>query len=329
MPYCLPKKYDFKHRAVFFLYNILTKIVKTGGQTGVFFHSFNLRNTEDVEKIKGMTNTEIFDFLETNGYEEENNQLIKKQIFDAVLSDFLQFLFTALETSEKGQLSVSFALLRKPFKDNLLILEWLLADSDDFFEKFKSPDSRNSIAIDKVSKDKKLLIITQANSKIRAPFLPADFIYEIRYDKTKRYSLESMWNKANHLITNYENYKTEDMNLNFVFSQESDKMKQWDSFYHILPSLFIQTILISDAIYKSFNNDNSLIDDELFYRIVITYILTTKQFKIQDDNLPNLTPVICRKCKVITEIDEKNEKLIYQKGYFKCKKRHKNYLFKI
>lgn len=329
MPYRLPNKYSFEHSFVFFLYNILAKIVKTGEQKGIFYHSFNLKSVDDANKIKGMSNSDIFDFLQKNGYESEIDELVKRQIFDAVLSDFLQFLYTALETSEKAQLSVSFALLRKPFKDNLLILEWLLADSNDFFVKFKSENSRNEIAIDKISREKKLSIISKANSKIRALFLSADFIYELRYDKTKSYSLESLWNRANHLITNYNNYATEDMNLNFVFSQESDKIKQWDSFYHILPSLLIQTILVSDAIYKSFTNDNSIIDNELFYRIVYAYILSTKQFKEPDENLPKITPVICKKCNTELEIDEKNEKLIYQKGYFRCKKRHKNYLFKL
>lgn len=328
MPYFLPDKYQFKHRFVFFLYNILTKIVKTGEEKGVFFYAFNLRNADDLIKLEKISKSEILDFLQENGYEAEADELIKRQVFDAVLSDFLQFIYTALETSEKAQLSVSFALLRKPFKDNLLILEWLLADSVDFMQIFKSENSKEGIAIDRISKEKKISIISNANSKVRIPFLPTDFIYELRYDKTKVYSLETSWNKANHLITNYKSYATEDMNLNFVFSQETDKIKQWDSFYHILPSLLIQTILVCDAIYKTFSNGISVVDEDLFMRVVYAYTLSAKQFKKSENNIPQ-TPLFCIKCKSEVFIDETNEKTIFEKGYFKCKKRHKNYLFEL
>lgn len=228
MPYFLPKKYQFKQNFLYFLYSVLAKIVKTGERNGVFQYAFELRNNADLDSIQKLSSEEIIDFLGNNGYEAEANELLKRQIFDAVLSDFLQFIQNALLTSERAQLSVTFSLLRKPLKDNLLILEWLLADSSDFFKEFKSDDSHKYVAIDKLTKEKKIQIISKAIEKTEKPFIPADFLYELRYDKTKHYGFEQIWNKANHIITSNRNYATEDMNLNFVFTQESGKISQWD-----------------------------------------------------------------------------------------------------
>ncbi len=321
MPYFLPDKYQFKHNFVFFLYNILVKIVKTGEANGIFRYAFELKDSNDVKKIEQLSREDILDFLQNNGYEKEANELIKRQIFDAVLSDFLQFVHNALLTSEKAQLSVAFALLRKPFKDNLLILEWLLADPDDFFQNFKLTDSHKSVAIDKISKEKKIKIIADAIIKTEKPFLPADFIYELRYDKTKHYGFEQIWNKANHIITSNSNYATEDLNLNFVFTQESGKISQWESFYYTLPSLLIYTIFVCDTQYKSFSKGESIIDTELSIRLMSSYILAENQHREADKEALELTPLICRKCNSVIKYDDKNLNRIYKKGIYKCPKR--------
>jgi hypothetical protein len=329
MPYFLPDKYQFKHNYVYFLYNVLVRIVTSGENTGVFQYAFELKDGDDLKSIEKLASEDLIDFLQVSGYETEANELLKRQIFDAILSDFLQFIHNALITSEKAQLSVTFALLRKPLKDNLLILEWILADSSDFFKEFKSNDSQKYIAIDKLSKEKKIQIISGAIDKTGKPFLPPDFIYELRYDKTKHYGFESIWNKANHIITSNKNYATEDMNLNFVFSHESEKISQWDFLYKTLPSLLLYSIFVCDTIYKSFSNNESIITTELSIRLMSAYTLSENQFRESDKVSLELMPLICRKCNSAVEIDKKKLKQIYEKGIFRCSKRHKNILFKI
>lgn len=329
MPYYLPDKYTFRHNYVFFLYNILVKIVKSGEANGIFQYVFELKDAKHIEKIEQLTQEDILDFLLNNGYENEANELIKRQIFDAVLSDFLQFVHNALLTSEKAQLSVAFALLRKPFKDNLLILEWLLGNPDDFFQNFKSIDSHKTVAIDKIDKEKKIEIIADAIDKTEKPFLPADFIYELRYDKTKHYGFEQIWNKANHIITSNRNYATEDLNLNFVFTQESGKISQWEAFYYTLPSLLLHTIFVCDSQYKIFSNGESVIDTELSIRLMSSYVLAENQNRELNDKVLELTRLICKKCYSEIILDEKKLNRIYKKGIYKCSKRHKNVLFKI
>jgi len=330
MPYYLPDKFIFKHHFTFFLYDILAKIVKTGEEKGIFYHSINLKDIDEAEKLKNIPDADILDYLNKNGYEADADEIIKKQIFDAILSDFLHYVYTALDTSEKAKLSVSFALLRKPFKDNLFILEWLLADPHDFLRKFQSNNSNTEIAIDKISPERKKSIISTSNSKIKFPFLPDDYLYEIRYDKTKLYGLESMWNKANHLITSCKNYSTEDMNLNFVFSQENDKINQWESFYTLLPGLLMYTIFVSDAIYRTFSDDTSIVNIDLIVRILYGFELANNQLINSEKRTPLETlPIFCKKCKTEIYLNETIDDMIYEKGYCKCIKGHKNYIFEI
>mgnify|MGYP001246054204 CR=1 FL=1 len=326
MPYFLPEKYNFKHNIVYFFYNTLVKIVKTGEETGIFQYSFALKNNKDLEIIENTPNENIIDFLLENEYENEAIELMKRQIFDAVLSDFLNFIHNALLTSEKAQLSVTYALLRKPLKDNLLILEWILADPSDFFKKFISNNSNKIIAIDKISKERKIEIITKAIEKTGKTFLPSDFIYELRYDKSKHYGLEPIWNKANHIVTNSDYYSTEDMNLNFVFTQESGKISQWDFLYQMLPSLLLYSIFVCDTIYKSFSKNESVISQDLSIRLMTAYVLCEYQYR-KTEKFPIESPtLICRKCNSNVELDEINLRNIYEIGIYKCHKKHKNNL---
>jgi len=91
----------------------------------------------------------------------------------------------------------------------------------------------------------------------------------------------------------------------------------------------LYTVFVCDAIYKTFSNDDSIINQELSIRLMTAYILSENQLREQDKQSLELTPLICKKCSSIVEIDDKNLKRIYEKGWFKCPKRHKNILFEV
>jgi len=76
----------------------------------------------------------------------------------------------------------------------------------------------------------------------------ADFIYNIRYSKKTEYSLERLWNMANHLVTTSKDYKTESLNLNFVFSGDVSKESQWNYLYSVLPYLLFYTVEVIQTV---------------------------------------------------------------------------------
>lgn len=330
MPINLPERFVFRHQFAFFLHDLIAKIIKTGEEKGVFQHSIILNNLEEASILSSGNEIDIIDFLMSKGYDKEVDALLTKILFDALVSDLLHYVYTALDTSAKSKLSVTFSLLRKPFKDNLYFLEWLLADSEDFFAKFKNSESYNNIAIDKISAERKLEIITKSISKSTYKFLPGDFIYELRYDKTKPYSLEPLWNKANHLITSYKDYKTEDLNLNFIFSQDRARDFQWDILYTDLSGLLMHTLFISDELYKHCTKEESTLNTELLLRILYGFGRSSKSSQSETSPIPeNSKLLLCRKCNSEVILNTETELTITKKGYYKCPKKHKNYFFEI
>jgi hypothetical protein len=159
----------------------------------------------------------------------------------ATISDYCHYVYEALKCSEKGKLAITYTLLRKPLKDNLLLFEWIMTNRNEFMENFKK-DS-NCYAIDKIDSTKKKMFIECSVNQINyCEKFDADFIYNIRYSKKTNYSLERVWNIANHIVTTSKYYKTESLNLNFVFSGADSKENQWNYLYSVLPYLLFYTV---------------------------------------------------------------------------------------
>jgi hypothetical protein len=328
MPFLLPQKYHFRHQYIFFLHDILAKIVKVGEKEGHFNQNIKLDNADHQEILKSKKQEETYDTLMELGYADQLNLLLFKQIFVAVLTDFLQYIYTALETAEKGKLSVTYSLLRKPFKDNLFILEWILSEPDIFLSGFKSTKSYEEIAIDNIKQTDKIRIIKIANDRTGIPFLNAEFIYELRYDKSKPYGFESMWQQATHIITTSKHYRTEEMNLNFVFSDYNAKISQWENLYFLMPGLMLYTVNICWTIYHTLQPKSKIIDENMLSRITVGYSICTKESvrKFDQSILKNM-PMLCKKCGSEVLVSDDIENSIINKGKFLCPNHHQNNFF--
>ncbi|MDY0406596.1 hypothetical protein P5G51_015595 [Virgibacillus sp. 179-BFC.A HS] len=144
----------------------------------------NGRNSLDgLEKAE-----DVIEWLKKNGYEKEANVILKRKIFHAILADFLNFVLESLKASEKGKTSISYALLRKPFKDNLLYLEWLISDGNELLHLVES-ESTDEYEIGKIRRYKRWKlksILQQAMDnnefKDHLHILDSKYMYELRYD---------------------------------------------------------------------------------------------------------------------------------------------------
>lgn len=136
----------------------------------------------------------------------------------ALVADALNYMCEALFSYERGKISVSLSLMRKPLKENLLFLEWILADEDDFFRAFGSED-RKDLSIERLSPERRKEIIQAALQKVDGPtFHDAGHLFDLRYNKAVN-GLEPLWQKAQHLTTTqHSNLLTEAENLNFIFA---------------------------------------------------------------------------------------------------------------
>ena len=52
----------------------------------------------------------------------------------SVLADFVNFTFESLSCAMRGKMAVAFALLRKPFTDELLIFEQILDNEERLYK---------------------------------------------------------------------------------------------------------------------------------------------------------------------------------------------------
>jgi len=331
--YILPKQYHFSHQYCFFLHDLLADIIVSGERDGIFKVSFEMRDKRELEEISKRTGEELWIWLESNGYEDIVYHLTYRQICVALLSDLCHFVYEALECSIKGKLTVTYALLRKPFKENLFYLEWLLADPKDFFQRFHFDDIKNFALSEYrlITPKKKVEIIKHAKDKTKhGQWIASNFIYQLRYDKKVHYGMEQLWQKANHLITTFKFLETEERNFNFVFSDDTAHKSQWDYLYSFLPILLFHTLEIVQALIATF----AKIKDEEEHNItelrtVIGFLLWVEKRPrtIKMDNfIEKIANSIeeaqlrCPKCKKRLTYKKQYLKLFCEEAAFKCRK---------
>ena len=323
MPYFLPQKYNFFHNYCFFLLDLLIKIVKQGEANNKFSVKFSFKNGEIPQSFVNLKGKKLYKWMISNGYIEHANELAYKQVFVATLSDLCHFVHTALICSEKCKLTVTYSLLRKPFKDNLLILEWLLADPKSFLKKFNSEEIYEVLAIDRIEQTEKIKIIKSALDKIQYSLHSADFLYDIRYNKQVNYGLEQLWQKANHIITSYNYFRTEEGNLNFIFSDNEAHISQWDRLYMLLPSLLFYTEEVCKMIYFGIIANDEQINEADEEKVVLGFIVSSyirnESSTIQGlSELQDLNILKCEECGNLILLNDENLELLLSKSILMC-----------
>jgi len=232
------------------------QVVVEGENKKLFHTIYNIKKMSDIEAIKG--NNDILEWLSNNGYEDVFKSIVIKQVLIATISDYCHYVYEALKCSEKSKLAITYTLLRKPLKDSLLLFEWIMTNRNEFMENFKK-DS-NYYAIDKIDSTKKKMFIECSVNQINySKAFDAGFIYNIRYSKKTDYSLEKLWNLANHLVTTCKDYKTENLNLNFVFSGTDSKESQWNFLYSVLPYLLFYTVEVLQVVLDREIGENKFV----------------------------------------------------------------------
>ena len=251
--WALPPRHSFAHSYCFLLHDALGRMVVNATKE-MFWETLELSVLpEDARKEfteSKMVGARLIDWLEENGQRDFVERLYEKRVIHALVIDACSFIYEALRCSEKGKLAITFALLRKPLRENLLVLELLLGDRARFFELFSKDIGKLGIyALPK--SETALPIITKALSRIRlSETFNAEFLFDLRYAKHKHFSLEGLWNKAAHLVTTARHFPTEPENFNFVFSDLEAHDTQWDALYSRLPYLLLYFVEVVESLMQ-------------------------------------------------------------------------------
>jgi len=324
----IPKKYHEINNICATIYDQLTEIYTDKNYLNL---SKTTIDTNDAHKFVSDLKSgdqHALDWLKTNGLNDEIELVISKQVLLAVVSDFINFIFESMHCAKRGKMTVAYALLRKPFLDELFLLEQILVDRKDFVRRFfhiGNPDeydpSNNKI-------DKKV-IIKKALEKINFNyFFDDDLIYDLRYNKSFEAGINGSANQALHIVTRDKNYKTTEQNLNFVFSQKDDFKNYFENYYFIVPNLLFYAVSIIDEIVFEFLRDDKNQDIKAIkeFRRIIGFLIFTEFTKVsnkrKNEKILNFfyKDLIfrCDNCKHENKMDRADMELFFQIENFIC-----------
>lgn len=288
---------------------------------------------ENLEKDGG----NILEWLESNGRKTEINEYLPKHVFLSVVADFSSFIYESLSSAKKGKMSVAYSLLRKPLTDELLILEQLLTDKEEFIERFfhhgdpktYDPSPKN------MGKEKIKQIITESCKKMHSYFpFNSELIYDLRYNKQCDGGLNGIMNHAHHIVTTDPNYRTEKQNLNFVFSIKDDYQRYWEHYYYFVPYLLLYSSALIDRIaFTTLGHSYDLwaIKELRRFAGLIFWTNEVQPDRKRDSNkvlhaVGKVIGVKCNKCKTVNNFTKPDFKLFLETEYFLCKKCFSNLL---
>ena len=210
---------------------------------------------KDIKKFNSLK-YDIFYFRD-HGYATVINRSLYKHIVFSLVADYNTYIFDAINCALRYHFGTAFTLLRKPFKDDLLLLEMIYVKGHRFVPEFLNKPI-NNFSIDKITKDEKIKILRKCCKKIS--LFTAKRMYDLRYSKSSKESLEKIWNKTSHIITNAKDYATEDGNLNIIFATEDIVEENLVYFYKVCCSVQLYFVTLLLNILK----DEELISEECF-----------------------------------------------------------------
>ena len=210
---------------------------------------------KDIKKFNS-SKYDIFYFRE-HGYATVINRSLYKHIVFSLVADYNTYVFDAINCALRYHFGTAFTLLRKPFKDDLLLLEMIYVKGYRFVPEFLNKPIKN-FSIDKITKEEKKKILRKCCKKIN--FFTGKRMYDLRYEKSSKESLEKIWNKTSHIITNAKDYATEDGNLNIIFATEDIVEENLVYFYKVCCSVQLYFVTLLLNILK----DEELISEECF-----------------------------------------------------------------
>ncbi len=182
---------------------------------------FEIETEEDRELLS--SGIHILDFLDKSGRGDLERRAVVNHVCNALFADMLHFVYEALRALEKRKFTVALSLLRKPFKEGMLIVAQMCVDEVAFFDKMKA-DAKNLLNFprDRREAEIKNLLSSAITASRGSSFTNADALYDAIFNFQNDLGLAGLFDKATHLVTEFKRNQTEDYNLNFIFKNPED-----------------------------------------------------------------------------------------------------------
>lgn len=324
----LPNKYHKTNNICAIIYDQLTEIFSEDIYKELNKTEIKSSENENFDEYLKKNKIHILDWLKTNQRNDELETILTKQIALSVISDFVNFIFESLYCAQRGKMIVAYALLRKPFTDELLILEQLLVNKKDFIDRFFHDGNPENY--DPSSRDvDKMEIINKACDKLSLNlFFPSDLIFDMRYNKSYEAGVNGSSNQALHIVTRDKNYRTAEQNLNFIFSNKEDHNTYLENYYFIVPHLLFYAVSIIDEIIFEFIGSEYAKSHKIIkeFQRLVGFILFTESSELYSKNkaekilniLGNTLEFKCKNCNSINIMEKADLELFFETEIFIC-----------
>lgn len=186
-------------------------------------------------------------FLET-GNRKIAKDLSVGQAMMAVFSDFFNFIYEGLIALEKRKLVVAYAMLRKPLKENLLLLTMMLVDDEEFFSGLERSPSLSFGHPGVQDTDRKQYFAKAKTMVPFASFVNPELLHDLIYDVGFATGLAPLFDMAMHLVTGRTPIQTEPLNLNFIFKNPNDD-DVYETIYHALGYILLYAMLLQIELF--------------------------------------------------------------------------------
>lgn len=325
----LPLKHQKANNICAHIYDQLVEIFESRDYKAMHVGEYKVDHSQHI-LLKEIENNEIhiLDWLKKNNLDKELTDLLVKRLTVSIVEDFVHFMYESLSSAKKGKMSVAYALLRKPFTDELLILEQLLFDPDDFIQRFYYEGNPSQYDPSDKSIDKRIVIRNALTKIIPNAFYTEDLIYDLRYNKSTGYGINKMTNHALHIVTRDKNYVTKDQNLNFIFSTKANLKEYWKHYYSFVPILLMYAVSVIDSIvFKYLPNRKT--DFGRFYKEFIRtlgFLFLSEEIKKTDTRrlknifnyISNNIKFYCSNCSKTVLLNKLEFEFFFVNGYFSC-----------
>lgn len=244
----LPRKHWKQQDYLLYTYDVIADMLRQADKKDL--SAVTLEFADLAQGISFEKADDIFNWMDNNGYHDASIKLFERHVFFSLLKDFCFYIYESISCAARGKVTVAYTLLRKPIRDNLLYLEWLLSDKEDFYNKLLYHNF-NEYDISKIKADKIEYIVKSASQKsyMGAAINSNNDVYTFRFSRKEEIGLQRIWDQSMHLVTCNKNYKTDDGNLNFIFATNDIWNDYWNYYYIVLPQLMAYAIEICEALF--------------------------------------------------------------------------------
>ena len=223
-----------------------------------------------------------------------------RHTFFSLVADFCSYILESINCAAKMKVAISYALLRKPLKDNLGYIEWLRVDRNGILDLLENGKPEDLIITKEMAR--KHTSVIEGNCKMSS-------FFDFRYNKASQTSLEHIWNNTNHLITTkYKLSKTEPGNLNFVFADETILRRFSDYYYVTVPAIMSYAVNLICEMFEEFAslNKHTILMNKLNRTLRSLEMLETISFEdVKEIYSGGSVPIVCPRCGLKMKMTDK------------------------